>query len=103
MLIARWQIDARFGHKQAVIERLQYWAREVAPQAGLATERGHILSGSLGALEATVEHNWEVADLAELDRVWTTLATIEAHREWGAELEAHVVSGTAKWSVYRVV
>jgi hypothetical protein len=44
-----------------------------------------------------------VADLAELDRVWTKLAAIEAHRQWGMELEPHIVSGTAKWSVYRVV
>jgi hypothetical protein len=103
MLIARWQIDARFGHKQAVIDMLRYWAENIAPQTGLATERGHILSGSVGALEATVEHNWEVADLTELDRVWTKLATLEAQRQWGTDLEPHVVSGTAKWSVYRVV
>ena len=32
MMIARWQIDARFGHKQDVIERLQTWARDIAPQ-----------------------------------------------------------------------
>jgi hypothetical protein len=38
-----------------------------------------------------------------LDRVWTKLATIEAHRQWGRDLEPHVVSGTAKWNVYRVV
>jgi hypothetical protein len=103
MLIARRQIDARFGHKQTVIEMLQHWSREIAPQAGLATEKGKILTGSVGALEATVENNWEVIDLAELDRVWTKLATIEAHRRWGKDLEPHVVSGTAKWHIYRVV
>lgn len=56
-----------------------------------------------GALEATVEHNWEVVDLAELDRVWTKLRAIEAHRQWGKDLEPDVVSGTAKWNIYRVV
>lgn len=103
MLIARWQIDARLGHKQTVIDMLQSWSREIAPQAGLATEKGHMLTGSVGALEATVEHNWEVADLAELERVWAKLATIEAHRQWGKDLEPHVVSGTAKWNIYRVL
>jgi hypothetical protein len=103
LLIARWQIDARFGHKQTVIDMLQSWSREIAPQAGLATEKGHMLTGSVGALEATVEHNWEVADLAELERVWAKLATIEAHRQWGKDLEPHVVSGTAKWNIYRVL
>ena len=99
MLIARWHIDVRFGHKPTVIDGLQHWAREIAPQAGLATAKRHLLSGSVGALEATVEHDWEVADLRELDRVWTKLTTIEAYRQWGMGLEPHVVSGTAKRKV----
>lgn len=101
MLIARWQIDARFGHKQAVIESIVKWSREIAPQVGLT--KGQMLSGSIGALEATVEHNWEVADLAELERVWAKLAAIEAHKQWSKDLEPNVVSGTARWSIYRVI
>jgi len=69
MMIARWQIDARFGHKQEVIARLRNWARDIPPQAGLNEEKGRLLSGSVGALEATVEHNWEVADLAARPRL----------------------------------
>ncbi|QOT80895.1 hypothetical protein [Cupriavidus basilensis] len=101
MLIARWQIDARFGHKQEVIERLQAWAREIAPQAGLVT--GRLLTGSIGALEATVIHDWEVNNLGELDSAWARLASIPAHAQWGKELEPFVVSGTARWEIYRVV
>ncbi|MGL4291682.1 MAG: hypothetical protein ACRCVA_35350 [Phreatobacter sp.] len=103
MMIARWQIDARFGHKQKVIEMLKAWARDIAPQAGLPTETGRILTGSIGALEATVEHNWEVADLAMLETVWARLGQIEAHGQWSKELEPFVVSGTARWCIYRVV
>ncbi|MGE8364776.1 hypothetical protein [Cupriavidus sp.] len=101
MLIARWQIDARFGHKQEVIERLQAWAREIAPQAGLVT--GRLLTGSIGALEATVVHDWEVNDLGELDRAWGRLASIPAHAQWSKDLEPFVVSGTARWEIYRVL
>lgn len=101
MLIARWQIDARFGRKQAVINSLARWASEIAPQVGL--HKGRILSGSIGALEATVEHDWEVDDLAELERAWAKLATIEAHKQWSKDLEPSIVSGTARWSIYRVV
>jgi len=101
MIIARWQIDARFGHKQKVIDALARWARDIAPLAGL--HKGRLLTGSIGALEATVEHNWEVEDLAELDRAWTTLATIETHKQWSKDLETDVVSGTARWAIYRVV
>lgn len=62
-----------------------------------------MLSGSIGALEATVEHNWEVETLAELESAWAKLGPMEAHKQWSKDLEPYVVSGTARWSVYRVV
>ena len=101
MMIARWQIDARFGHKQKVVDALVQWARDIAPLAGL--RKGRLLTGSIGALEATVEHDWEVEDLAELDRAWAKLGAIEAHQLWSKDLEPDVVSGTARWAIYRVV
>jgi len=101
MLIARWQIDARFGQKQKVIDSITQWTREIAPQVGLL--KGRMLSGSIGALEATVEHNWEVANLAELEGAWAKLGKIEAHKQWSKDLEVHVVSGTARWSIFHVV
>jgi hypothetical protein len=101
MLIARWQIDARFGHKQEVIDRIKSWARDIAPQAGLT--QGRVLTGSIGALEATVIHDWEVEDLASIDAAWKRIASIPAHAQWGRELEPFVVSGTSRWDIYRVV
>ena len=101
MLIARWQIDARFGRKQKVMDALARWTREIAPKVGLL--KGQMLTGSIGALEATVEHNWEVADLAELERAWAQLPAIDAHKQWSADLEPDVVSGTARWTIWRVV
>jgi hypothetical protein len=98
MMHARWQIDARFGHKQDVIERLP---RDAAPQAGLNTS--HLLTGSIGALEATVEHSWHVDSLADLEQAWTKLAALGAHQQWGKDLEPFVVSGTARWSVWRLL
>ena len=101
MFIARWQIDARFGQKQKVIDALTGWVRDIAPQVGLT--KGSLLSGSIGVLEATIEHNWEVASLAELEGAWAKLGKIEAHKQWSKDLEPHVVSGTARWSIFRVV
>jgi hypothetical protein len=101
MLIARWQIDARFGHKQAAIEKLQQWEKEIATQIGVT--KGRLLTGSVGALEATLVHEWEIKDLAELEQAWAKLATIPAHVQWGKELEPHVVSGTSRWEIFRVL
>jgi hypothetical protein len=103
MFIARWKIDARFGQKQKVIEMLRQWAQDIAPQAGWTLGKGQLLTGSIGALEATVEHNWTIEDLAELERVWAKLGTLDAHAKWGRELEPHVVSGSPRWEVFRVL
>lgn len=101
MLIARWQIDARFGHKQKVIDSIKAWSDEIAPRIGLT--KGALLTGSIGVLEATVEHNWEVESLDELERAWARLGGIPEHAQWSKDLEPWVVSGTARWSVLRKV
>jgi len=102
MLIARWQIDARFGHKQTVIDKLAAWAREIAPKIGWSLDKGRMLTGSIGAREATVIHEWTVGDLAELEKSWAALGKIDAHA-WGKEMEPYVVSGSSRWEVFRVV
>lgn len=100
-MIARWQIDARFGHKQKVIDAIKAWSDDIAPKIGLT--HGTLLTGSIGVLEATVEHNWEVQSLEELERAWARLGAIPEHSEWSKELEPYVVSGTSRWSILRKV
>jgi hypothetical protein len=103
MLIARWQIDAKFGQKQNVIDMVRTWERTIAPQIGWTKDKGLLLTGSIGAREATVIAEWSVESLAELDTAWTALGKIEAHKQWGTELEPHVVSGSSRWEIYRVL
>lgn len=103
MMIARWSIDAKFGYKQNAIELMQRWAREIGPQAGLTLENSRLLTGSVGALEATLQSEVRIKDLTELDAAWTRLATIPAHREWSKQLEPFVVSGTSRWEIFRVI
>jgi hypothetical protein len=82
VLIARWQINARFGHKQTAID---------------------MLTGSIGAREATIIHEWMVADLVELEKSWSALGKIDAHKKWSKDMEPYVVPGSARWEIYRVV
>ncbi len=103
MMIARWRIEARFGHKQTVIDSLKRWNEEVGAQIGWTPEKLRILTGSVGALESTIESEVQIEDLAELSASWEKLGTIEAHKEWSKEIEPHVVSGTPHWQVFRVV
>ena len=103
MMVARWSIDAKFGYKQNVVEAMQRWLRDIAPQVGITPERTRLLTGSVGVLEATVQSEHVIEDLAELNRAWDKLAIIPAHQQWGKDLEPHVVSGTSRWEIYRLL
>ena len=103
MFVARWQIDARFGHKQTVIDLIRKWEREIGVKAGTDKMDFKILTGSIGAREATVEVDHTIESLAELERFFEAIGKIDAHKQWSKDLEPYVVSGTALWNIYRVV
>lgn len=103
MMVARWSICAKFGYKQNVIDMLQRWLREIGPQVGFSADKSRLLTGSIGALEATLQTEHLVKDLSELNQAWDKLATIAAHKQWSKDLEPHVVSGTSRWEIFRVL
>lgn len=103
MFSARWQIDAKFGQKQTVLEMMRQWEREIGSQAGIADLKFQIMTGSIGAREATVETHHQVESLARLEEFFANIGKIDAHGKWGKELEPHVVSGSSLWQIFRVV
>lgn len=103
MMIARWQIEARFGHKQTVIDSLTKWGQEILPQIGLSPDKTRMVTGSIGALESTLEFEWQIEGLAELAAAWEKLGTIDAHKQWSKDLEPYIVSGTPHWKIFRVM
>ncbi len=103
MMIARWHIDARFGHKQAVLDAVKAWGRDIGQQIGWHFDKMRITTGSVGALESRVEVEVSIQDLAELDQAWTKLSAMEAHKQWSKYLEPYIVSGTPRWEIFRVV
>ena len=103
MFSARWQIDAKFGQKQTVLELMREWERDIGSQAGIADVKFQIMTGSIGAREATVESHHEVESLARLEEFFARLGKIDAHAKWGKKMEPHVVSGTSLWQIFRIV
>jgi hypothetical protein len=102
MMIARWHIDARFGHKQTVLDAVKTWSLEIGSQIGWTGDKLRISTGSIGALESTVELEVQVEDLTELDQAWKKLGALEAHRQWSKNLEPDIVSATPRWEIYRL-
>ena len=88
MFSARWQIDAKFGHKQTVLDLLKKWEREIGSQVGLAELKFQIMTGSIGAREATVESHHQVESLAQLEAMFAKIGKIDAHAKWGKEIGA---------------
>lgn len=103
MFSARWQIDARFGHRQTVLELMRKWERDIGSQVGVADLNFRIMTGSIGAREATIETHHEVESLARLEEFFAKIAKIDAHAKWGKEMEPYVVSGTNQWQIFRIV
>jgi hypothetical protein len=103
MFSARWQIDAKFGHKQTVLDMMRKWEREIGSQVGIADLKFQMMTGSIGAREATVESHQQVQSLAQLEELFAKIAKIDAHAKWGKEMEPYVVSGTSLWQIFRIV
>jgi hypothetical protein len=103
MIVARWQIEAKFGHKQAVIESFNKWQETFGEEIGWTRDKVRILTGSVGAKESVRISEVTLESMAELDESFGKLATLDGHAAWSAELEPHVVSGTNRWEIYRVI
>ncbi len=103
MMVARWQIEARFGHKDQALASMKKWIKQIGSKAGMEPDKVRVLTGSIGALESTIETEFYIENLDELDQYWANLAKLKPHKKWGIEFEKHTVSGTARWQIFRVV
>lgn len=103
MLIASWHVEARFGHKQAVVDLMRRWWREIAPQVGWSEGQARILNGSMGVPEAALEVEISIADLTELHEAWSRLPAAAGQAEWAAALAPHIVAGSPRWTLRRVM
>lgn len=103
MIVARWTIEARFGHKAVAIDLMKRWLAEIGPQLGWTRDNTVMLTGSVGANESTIVSEVRLKHLGELHDAFEALARIESHQHWALDLEPYVVSGTPRWEVFRVI
>ncbi|HVY54527.1 MAG TPA: hypothetical protein VHC46_02120 [Thermodesulfobacteriota bacterium] len=103
MFIARWQVEAKFGYKQSAINSMKKWLEEVGSEIGWKPGNVRLITGSIGANESTIESEIKIKELRELDEAWSKLAKLKSHKKWGREFEKYIVSGTARWQIYRIV
>jgi hypothetical protein len=82
---------------------MQRWWREIAPQIGWSSDQVRIATGSVGVVESCIEVEIQLRNFTELDAAWLRLAAMPEQAEWARDLALLVVSGSARWTVLRLV
>jgi len=101
MIIARWQVNARFGHKQELIEELQRWWDTIGREIGQTD--ASIMTGSVGAAESLVSVDVRCRDMSELQQQWDKLAQNSEHKAFSRRIEPLLVSGSTRWEILRLI
>jgi hypothetical protein len=102
MFVARWIIEAKFGHKNETVALCRRWQAEVGDRVKLKTTT-RVLTGSVGVSESRLEFESVCASLADLERSWAEMANLPAHTQFSKDLEPHIVSGSNRWEILRIV
>ena len=100
---ARWHVLAQFGHKQEAISLLKEWRDQIGSQTNIDATGMRMITGSVGANEALIEMEFEIADLDALQQFYDKIGSITMHADWGKKMGEVVVSGSTRWEVFRVV
>ena len=79
------------------------WDEQIGSQTDIDISKIRTVTGSVGAKEAVIQSEMEIANLAELDAFFEKIASIEMHADWGKRFSEVVVSGSTYWEVFRVV
>lgn len=74
-------------HAQTLIDLLRKCEREIGAKAGTDKMDFKILTGSIGAREATVQANHTVESIAQRERFFESIGKIDADRQWSKDLE----------------
>ncbi len=103
MMIARWTCEAKFGMKAEALALHREWAEQIGSQTDIDIANSRVVTGSVGAKEAIIQDEFQIANLAELDAFFDKIAGIEMHANWGKKMGDVIVSGSTYWEVFRVV
>lgn len=103
MFVARWSVDVKFGHKDQAMDIFRKWQKEVGEKVGWGNGASRILTGSVGAPESRIENEMQVSSLGDLERAFAEMPKHAYHKKFSDELEPHIVSGTNRWEVFRVL
>lgn len=104
MFVAAWSFDIQWGSREEVHKLMKEFGAQSMRQEGWRSKRTRILHGSIGAPESrlVVEHDFE--SLADLEASWAALhKNADRFKQMVTAMKPHVVAGSPRWEIYRVV
>lgn len=102
-MLARWQFQAKFGHKGEAVNLLKEWIQEIGAQTDVDMKTTRLVTGSVGASEGLVQMEVPIEGLHELESFFAKIAKIKLHQDWGKKMSEVVVSGSTHWNVFRII
>jgi len=99
MLIARWQIRAKFGKIDTVVALLRKWEVDVGQRIGWRPGSVRIAHGLVGVGAGEVEFEVRVDSLNDLESAWSDMKSVPYHAQYMQELEPLLDGGSAAWVV----
>ena len=102
MILARWSLTARFNHRDECMTLLRKWEVDVGQRIGWRPGAVRIATGLVGSGDTDVEFEVRMDSLSDLESAWADMRSVPYHAELMKQLEPLIVSGTSRWSVYRV-
>lgn len=103
MYIARWHMTVNSGHKNAAVDLLRKWERDVGQRIGWRTAGIRALSGLIGVSDSQIEFEVRVDSLNDLEAAWGDMRKNPYHEQYLKDLDSHITSGSSVWSVLEVI
>jgi len=103
MYVARWRFTARFGHKDECLKLLQKWEIDVAHRIGWRAGSLRVLAGGIGVPDTEIEMEVKLDGLDDLQAAWADMGRVPYQAEYQKQLAEHIVAGSDRWTVHRVI
>ena len=103
MFVAAWSLDVQFASAAEALRAIKEFAAQDLKL--WRTKGSRILLGAIGVPESRIVVEYEFETLADLEATWNALHARgpEIFRAWLERMQPHVVAGSPRWEVYRVV
>jgi hypothetical protein len=103
VFICQWHLDISYGRQSEVVRIMKAWGEEKFASSEFKRARSsRLLVGHVGVSASHVVDEYEFETLADFEAALAGMSAPE-FRQHSDSLAPHIIPGSQKWLVYRVV